>query len=203
MTIKITVVTCLAHNSAPYADRLLENLDEFKSGSNEICYFALVSTDDIDHIGLPKYWKIAPVNTLKMRPTDQNATLPSVRHAKLLNSIPKVVPKDTDILVISDCDMFVFAKDWDVELCDALRGFACVGTPKHDGSLRMFLTAFDYRDNKYTNLNINWMPGVDKHDFVSRWFITDDGRRVVTDTGWRLEGGLINAHIPYTLFRYE
>ena len=179
---KINIFTCLAQNSAPYANKLRDNMDNLESGNHDLRYYALCSSEDVDVIEPPNDWSIVPIRTDKIIPTSElYANKPSVRHAKLLNSLTHHIEPDCDIVVIVDCDMYIFQWNWDQYIVNCLEKSDCVSTPKHDGSPRMFLMAFTYEC--YRKLNVDWMPGVGKYD--SGWIMTG-GVRLVSDTGWRL-----------------
>ena len=156
----------------------------------------MVAKRDIDTVGLPKHWGIIPVNTDNVPPT--GVSKPSVNHAKLLNQIEHHIPEDSDVTIITDCDMFMFAHNWDDFIYRKTRELDCIGTEKHDGSLRMFFIAFP--TFVYRTLQPDWMPGHDSR-YESGWITANDNRQVVADTGWRLEDLLIENEKKYEKFR--
>lgn len=195
----LDIFTCLTHNSVPYAQRLRENLLALQSGLHTLRFWALAAERDADVIGFPEGWRTVFVRTDKMKP---DILQPSINHSKLLNSLINHIPEDSDVVIISDCDMYVVKKWWDVEICNRLfwGEKACIGTPKHDQSLRMFFTAF--REDKYRILNPNFRPGQGK-SYERGWVTTKDGRRVVADTGWRLEDELRAKGMRYEVMESQ
>lgn len=193
----LDVFTCLANNSAPYAEALLKNLMQTASGANNIRFWALAAKKDAEHIGYPKGWVIIPVNTDKVHPV--GVSKPSMNHAKLLNQIEYHIPDDSHVVIITDCDMFVFLRKWDNFLIRKLQELDCIGTEKHDGSLRMFFIAF--RPDAYTKLAPDYTPGVNNL-YESCWTKNISGRMVVADTGWKLEDMLGLDGLRYEKLAY-
>jgi len=187
----LDIFTCLANNSAPYAQRLYENLTKLSSRKHTLRFWAMVAHQDIEHIGYPPYWSIINVDTQRLIP---RVSKPSVNHAKLLNQIVHHIPEDSHVTIITDCDMFVFPHNWDDFIYRKTRELDCIGTAKHDGSLRMFFIAFP--SFVYQTIEPDFMPGIDK-TFDSVWTYTKDGCRVVADTGWKLEDLLIENEKSY------
>ena len=189
----IDIFTRLAPNSAPYADALQKNLTTLRSWKHNLRFWAMVAKRDIDTVGLPKHWGIIPVNTDNVSP--MSVSKPSVNHAKLLNQIEYHISDDSDVTIITDCDMFVFAHNWDDFIYRKTSELDCIGTEKHDGSLRMFFIAFP--TFVYRTLQPDWMPGIDKR-YESGW-VMDQIRheKTVTDTGWALESLLIRNEKKY------
>lgn len=184
--VTIDIFTTLAPNSAPYAEALCKNLNSLKSGKHTLRFWALIAKRDIDNCGLPKGWSIISINTDKVQPI--GVSKPSVNHAKLLNQIEHHIPGDSDVTIITDCDMFVFPHNWDEFIVKRLyfpvgKPLDCIGTEKHDGSLRMFFIAFP--TFVYLALQPDFMPG--DGDYVSK-LIYDKvlDKNVVGDTGWQL-----------------
>lgn len=193
----IDIYTCLAGNSAPYADMLRKNMTSLQSGRHTLRFHAMISANDAETVGIPNGWGIIPVNLKKCYP--KNISTPAVNHAKLLNSIEHVIPDDSDMVVISDCDMFVYPHGWDEYLYRETREVDCIGTTKHDGSLRMFLIAFP--TFVYLTLQPDFLPGVDK-TYSCPWIVTKHYNRVVADTGWMLEELLLENEKKYQKFAY-
>ena len=84
----IDIYTCLAGNSAPYADMLRKNMTSLQSGRHTLRFHAMISASDAETVGIPNGWGIIPVNLKKCHP--KNISTPAVNHAKLLNSIEQI-----------------------------------------------------------------------------------------------------------------
>ena len=207
----IDCYTCLAPNSAPYADALCENMESLKSGNHNVRYWAMVASSDINPFTLPKHWGIVPVDTSKIEPTQPNlAKLPSVKHSKLLNQIAKLsVGYGSDITVIVDCDMFIFQKNWDEWIFDQLETTNFIGTPKHDNVLHMYFLAA--RTEYFKRAQLNFSPG--DGDYQSKWkqikgeasakrFQIVKGASIVTDTGWHISEDICLAGFSFTKLLY-
>lgn len=191
----IDVFCCLAQNSAPYAQALHRNLISLQSQKHKIRFFALISHPEADTSGYPKGWAIIPIETSKVHPIC--VSKPAVNHAKLLNKIEHYIPDDSDVTIITDCDMFMFPHNWDDFIVRKTRELDCIGTEKHDGSIRMFFIAFP--TFVYQTLQPDWMPGtLDTYD--SPWIISGNGNKIVADTGWKLEDLLIENEKKYEKF---
>lgn len=183
----IDIFTYLAKNSAPYAQKLYENLTERSSGKHTLRFWAMVAQSDMDKVGYPKYWSIIPVDTDRIKPILQPfSDKPSVRHSKLLNCIGNYTPEDSNVTVIVDCDMFFYPKRWDDWSVRMLTEYEhdVIATEKHDGSARMFFMAMG--SWLYNMLEPDYTPGVDKR-YESEWTQNKQGQRVVSDTGWKLD----------------
>jgi hypothetical protein len=193
----IDIFTCLAQNSAPYANKLRENMDALESGNHDLRYHALCSSEDFDEIGLPDDWAIIPIRTDKIMPMSElYAHKPSVRHAKLLNSLTHYIESDCEIVLIMDCDMVILLPNWDEYIVSTLRTTDIVATPKHDGTPRMFMMAMTVET--YRKLNVDWMPGVGKYD--SGWIMSAE-KRMVSDTGWKLYKRIKKLHLSCHLMK--
>ena len=192
----LDIFCCLAPNSAPYAQALHKNLVSLQSHKHTLRFWALISRRDVDTSGYPKGWTIIPINTDKVHPV--GVSKPSVNHAKLLNQIEHHIPEDSDVTIITDCDMFIFPHNWDDFIVRKTRELDCIGTEKHDGSLRMFFIAFP--TFVYQTLQPDFMPG--DGDYESKW-IHDKAldKKVVGDTGWELESLLIRNEKRYEKFQ--
>lgn len=189
----LDIFCCLAPNSAAYAEALYKNMVSLQSRKHTLRFWALISNHDVDTSGYPKGWTIIPINTDKVYP--EGISKPSVNHAKLLNQVEHHIPEDSDVTIITDCDMFIFPHNWDDFIYRVTRDVDCIGTEKHDGSLRMFFIAFP--TFIYRTLQPDWMPGVDNNKYESGWLNREAGRRIVTDTGWKLEHLLVENDKSY------
>ena len=195
----LDIFCCLAPNSAPYAQALHKNLISLQSHKHNLRFWALISDHDVDTSGYPKDWTIIHVRTERVKPI--GVSKPSVNHAKLLNQIEHHIPDDSNVTIITDCDMFIFPHNWDEFICRKLwdNGLDCIGTEKHDGSLRMFFIAFP--TFVYQTLQPDFMPGIEGN-YESVWAVnaTKNQWRIVTDTGWRIEQLLIENEKNYEKF---
>jgi hypothetical protein len=197
----IDIYTSLALNSSPYAERLRKNLEQLKSGKHKIRYWAMTAQLVSEQRDAPRGWARIIIDTEKIEPT--GVLKPSVNHAKLLNQIINHIPEDSNIVIIADCDMFVFPYGWGDFLArklfdTILTPLDCIGTEKHDGSLRMFFTAFV--TFKYRLLDPDFMPGIDEK-YESVWTTNNRGNKVVADTGWRLEDQVRECGLKYDKFK--
>lgn len=185
----------LAPNSTPYAEYLYRNLNKLKSGKHALRFWGLISSLDNNTSDHPKGWLTIPVKTDSIHPI--GISKPAVNHAKLLNQIEFRIPDDSDVTIITDCDMFIFPHNWDDFIYRSTREYDCIGTEKHDGSLRMFFIAFP--TFVYKTLQPDWMPGKDDR-YECGWEHRKSGTRIVADTGWKLEDLLIENEKIYYKF---
>ena len=187
----IDIFTSLAANSVPYANLLYHNLRHKASGSNTLRFHAVTTEFHVEDEEDMEGWEIVA----RVYPGKKDRG--SRRHSLALNEIINHIPENSDMLIITDCDMVMLAKDWDVQLRESheRREIPFFGTLKHDGSLRMFFLSC-YPTDRYISLQPDFRPGT-PHDRSSRIFtITTEaerdtwnlkiGKQIVMDTGWTL-----------------
>lgn len=200
---KVDIYTCLTTNSALYATALYYNLTQKASRRlldqqpiNILRFHAITTEPQIDNEDKLEGWRI--VERLKISSEVKGGN----RHAKALNRIADHIPDDSDMVVVTDCDMIILA-EWEERFYEAHRydNIQVIGTEKHDHSLRMFFMSV-WPANLYKEIGFDYSPD------GSGWYnLTQSmcdiyklplGSKIVKDTGWA-----ISKHIVKSGYRYE
>ena len=188
----IDIFVPVTRNSIPYAEALRRNMNRLQTGRHDLRFHIVSDETDVPIDKIPAEWNVHWVPAHRDVPfLSPDKDRPSVKRGKILNRIQKLIPEDCDVLVISDCDMYMLVPAWDQFIVDETINHDLVITTKHDGSPRMFFMAI--RPAQYFILQPDYLPGVGNNNYESGWVTNKAGRRVVADTGWRLEDDMIEA----------
>lgn len=176
---KIQIFTCLTHNSINYAEFLKENLINSSSKQNNLIFSAMVD----DKFNSEKCsWDIKEV---VKTPYDLFKGYGARNHSVMLNKIINHIDKDTDIIVICDCDVAILKKNWDLTLINLHKKYDSLITPKFSGRSSVYFTSFTKKT--YMDIVPNYTPGTKESDYK----VTT----IYEDTGYQLQDQLVNNKV--------
>ncbi len=159
----IDIFTCLTENSLPYANFLYKNLISTYDNSDNLRFHAIA---DDKFIKSSKYWKIENI-------VNNSYTNASANHASMLNIIINYIPDDSDILIITDCDVAILQKNWNTTMKNLLNTYDVLIAPKFSGASAVFLLTF--KTDIYKKVNPNFMPGTKQNGYKVTTAMLDTG----------------------------